>query len=128
MNSSYDGVVFHRISKDFIIQAGAEYADGSNTPDTPVIRGEFKSNNFNNNIGHTKGTLSMARSSDPNSASNQFFICTGNPTFLDPDYAAFGRLVDGLDTLDQLNNTPREEHSLERPVDPPVMIKVYIAK
>ncbi len=96
-NHYYDGMIFHRVIKDFMIQAGGYTFDGEKINEAdPVmtIPGEFKDNGFENNLKHTLGVISMARTSDPNSASNQFFLCCGDCEWLDGKYAAFGKTVD----------------------------------
>ncbi|WP_066503343.1 peptidylprolyl isomerase [Abyssisolibacter fermentans] len=102
----YDGLKFHRIVKDFMIQGGDPKGDGTGGADKN-IKGEFASNGFKQNtLKHTKGVISMARSADPNSASSQFFIMHGDGFFLDGDYAAFGKLIEGEETLDKIAETP----------------------
>ena len=88
----YDGLKFHRIMDGFMIQGGAN----PGVELTPIV-GEFTSNGYENNISHTEGIISMARTQDPNSATSQFFITVADDTFLDGDYAAFGRVTEGLD-------------------------------
>ena len=88
----YDGLKFHRIIDGFMIQGGADP-----TADLQPIPGEFSSNGYDNNISHTEGVISMARTNDPNSATSQFFITVADDTFLDGNYAAFGRVTEGLD-------------------------------
>ena len=97
----YDGLTFHRIIKGFMIQGGDPLGTGMGGADE-TIKGEFSSNGVQNNISHTRGTISMARSSDPNSASSQFFICDADSTFLDGEYAAFGKVTKGLDVIDKI--------------------------
>lgn len=89
----YNGLIFHRVIKDFMIQGGGMDVDFK-AKYTPSIKGEFRSNGVRNPIKHTLGTLSMARTNVPDSASSQFFICVNNCKFLDGEYAAFGRTVD----------------------------------
>lgn len=100
----YDGSTFHRIIKDFMIQGGQNYTTPTNEP----IKGEFTENGVKNNIPHERGVLSMARTTDPNSATSQFFIChetNMNVTYsLDGKYAAFGKVYEGLDVLDAIAN------------------------
>ena len=88
----YDGLTFHRIMDGFMIQGGADMS-----ADLQPIVGEFTSNGYENNISHTEGVISMARTQDPNSATSQFFITVADDTFLDGNYAAFGRVTEGLD-------------------------------
>ena len=97
----YDGLTFHRIIDGFMIQGGDPNADGTGGSDQ-MIKGEFSSNGVENNISHEKGVISMARSQDPDSASSQFFIVVDDSPFLDGDYAAFGRVTEGQDIVDQI--------------------------
>ena len=97
----YDGLDFHRIIKGFMIQGG----DDSHLPankQAKSIKGEFASNGFNNTLLHTRGVISMARANDPNSASCGFFICDADAPHLDGDYAAFGYVVSGMETVDAI--------------------------
>ena len=94
---AYDGVIFHRVIENFMIQTGGYKMTSSSGYDTVkanTIRGEFSANGFENSLKHEPGVLSMARASDYNSASSQFFICVATSTHLDGQYAAFGKLVD----------------------------------
>jgi peptidyl-prolyl cis-trans isomerase B (cyclophilin B) len=95
----YDGTVFHRIIKDFMIQGGCPDGNGRGGPGYQ-IDAEF------NDVHHQRGVVSMARSQDPNSAGSQFFICHGDASFLDGQYTAFGRLVEGDDVLDKIATAP----------------------
>ena len=97
----YDGLIFHRVIKDFMIQGGDPKGNGTGGSDKEIT-GEFSANGIQNDLLHTRGVLSMARSNDPNSASSQFFICHQAASHLDGNYAAFGRLTDGLDVVDQI--------------------------
>jgi peptidyl-prolyl cis-trans isomerase B (cyclophilin B) len=93
----YDGVIFHRVIDRFMIQTGGYYIDGNVLMDKEganTIKGEFQSNGVENNLKHKLGVLSMARTSDPNSASSQFFICSVSCPHLDGAYAAFGKVID----------------------------------
>ena len=105
----YDGLTFHRIIDGFMIQGGDP--DGNGTGGSKnTIKGEFSSNGVENNISHTRGVISMARSSDPNSASSQFFIVQQDSTFLDGEYAAFGRVTSGMEVVDAIcADTPVED-------------------
>lgn len=97
----YDGLTFHRIIDGFMIQGGDPNGDGTGgAKDT--IKGEFSSNGVKNDISHVRGTISMARSTDPDSASSQFFIVQSDSTHLDGDYAAFGHVTSGMDIVDQI--------------------------
>lgn len=98
----YDGLTFHRIIKDFMIQGGDPNANGTGDSDN-TIKGEFSSNGHNNDISHKYGVISMARSNDPNSASCQFFICNADASeSLDGSYAAFGYVVEGMSVIDEI--------------------------
>lgn len=97
----YDGLTFHRIMEGFMIQGGDPLGNGTGGSEE-TIRGEFSINGFENNLSHTRGVISMARSNDPNSASSQFFIVHQDSTFLDGQYAAFGVVTDGMDVVDKI--------------------------
>ena len=117
----YDGVSFHRIAKGFVIQGGIPL---SGTP-TESIKGEFSENGVNNTVKHEKGTISMARATDPDSASSQFFICLSTATCsqLDGKYAAFGKVVGGMSTVERIEAITQTVG--ETPLNPPVMKAVY---
>lgn len=96
-NNFYNGTIFHRVIRDFMIQTGGYYVENNTLHEKPVvpsIKGEFSSNGFENNLKHEPGIISMARTNDPNSASNQFFICSYKCPHLDGQYAAFGKVID----------------------------------
>lgn len=95
----YDGLTFHRIMEGFMMQGG-QAKEGTEEPETIV--GEFSSNGYNNTISHTRGTISMARTTEPNSASSQFFIVQKDSLYLDGDYAGFGHVTDGMDIVDKI--------------------------
>ena len=97
----YDGLTFHRIIKGFMIQGGDPLGNGTGGPGYS-IRGEFAANGVKNDLKHTRGVLSMARSMDPDSAGSQFFIMHQDAPHLDGQYAAFGRITEGLDVLDKI--------------------------
>lgn len=97
----YDGLTFHRIIKNFMIQGGDPLGTGMGGSDE-TIYGEFSSNGFENNLSHTRGVISMARSNDPDSASSQFFICHVDYPYLDGNYAAFGKVIYGLEVVDSI--------------------------
>lgn len=102
----YDGLTFHRIIDTFMIQGGDPKGDGTGGS-KKTIKGEFSQNGVENNISHTRGTISMARSSNYNSASSQFFIMQDDNTGLDGQYAAFGKVTKGMHVVDQIAwNTP----------------------
>ena len=97
----YDGLTFHRIMDGFMMQGGDPDGNGTGGSDKNIT-GEFALNGIENNISHTKGTISMARSQDPNSASSQFFIVQSDSTFLDGQYAGFGYVTEGIEIVDQI--------------------------
>ena len=97
----YDGLTFHRIIDGFMIQGGDPKGDGTGGADEE-IKGEFSNNGVKNDISHVRGTISMARSTDPDSASSQFFIVQSDSTYLDGDYAAFGHVTSGMDIVDKI--------------------------
>ena len=97
----YDGLTFHRIMDGFMIQGGDPEGNGTGGSGKE-IKGEFAINGIENNISHTRGTISMARSQDPNSASSQFFIVHEDSNFLDGNYACFGYVTDGMDVVDKI--------------------------
>ncbi len=102
----YDGVTFHRIMEGFMMQGGDPDGDGIGGAET-TIKGEFTANGYQNNISHTRGVISMARTNDPDSASSQFFIVHEDSEFLDGQYAAFGHVVSGMEVVDAVcENTP----------------------
>ena len=104
----YDGLTFHRIIKGFMIQGGDPEGTGmGGSKDT--IKGEFKQNGVQNDLKHTRGVISMARSQNPNSASSQFFIMHDDAPYLDGQYAAFGKMVSGFEELDKLAETPVQD-------------------
>ncbi len=100
-NGFYDELTFHRIIDGFMIQGGDPDHNG-NGGSKKTIKGEFSSNGIQNNISHVRGVISMARANDPNSASSQFFIVQKDSTFLDGEYAAFGRVLEGMDIVDKI--------------------------
>lgn len=97
----YDGLIFHRVIKDFMIQGGDPLGTGMGGADEK-IKGEFAVNGVQNSISHKRGVISMARSSNYNSASSQFFICHADATYLDGQYAAFGKVIEGMDVVDEI--------------------------
>ena len=102
----YDGLIFHRVIPGFMIQGGDPQGTGMGGPGY-TIKGEFARNGFRqNNLRHTRGVLSMARSMMPNSAGSQFFIMHADAPHLDGDYAAFGRVIEGMDAVDAIAGTP----------------------
>ena len=102
----YDGLKFHRVVEDFMAQGGDPKGDGTGGS-TDTIKGEFSQNGVENPLSHTRGVVSMARSNDPDSASSQFFICYGDESFLDGQYAAFGKVTEGMDVVDSFVKVER---------------------
>ena len=101
-NGFFEGLIFHRIIKGFMIQGGG-YTEEMEHKEAEAIRGEFKANGFmQNDLKHTRGVLSMARTSDPDSASSQFFVMHMDAPHLDAQYAGFGKVTEGLDVLDAI--------------------------
>lgn len=117
----YDGTVFHRVIPGFMIQGGDPEGTGMGGPGY-TIKGEFDMNGHKNTINHVRGVVSMARSSDPDSAGSQFFIMHDDASHLDGNYAAFGRVTDGMDVVDEIAKAPHERG--DHPVTPQVMQKV----
>ena len=103
-NKFYDGLTFHRIIDGFMIQGGDPNKDGTGGS-KETIKGEFKNNGVNNTISHKRGVISMARSSDANSASSQFFIMHKDNTSLDGNYAAFGKVISGIEVVDKIEES-----------------------
>ena len=100
----YDGLIFHRVIKGFMIQGGCPEGTGMGGPGYN-IKGEFAQNGFKNDLKHTEGVLSMARAMHPDSAGSQFFIMHKRSPHLDGDYAAFGRIIEGMDVVDAIADT-----------------------
>ena len=122
----YDGLKFHRIIRDFMIQGGCPQGEGTGNPGYS-IKGEFDDNGFENDLSHERGVMSMARSAAYDSAGSQFFICHGDPQFLDGSYAAFGMVTDGMDIVDELAETPvTDSNGSVHPDNMPVMLSITI--
>ncbi len=119
----YDGLIFHRVIKGFMIQGGDPEGVGIGGPGYS-IKGEFAMNGFENNLAHTEGVLSMARSQMPNSAGSQFFIMHKNAPHLDGQYAAFGKVTEGMDVVNAIAET--KTHYSDAPLEPQMMIKVTV--
>ena len=100
-NGFYDGLIFHRVIKGFMIQGGDPTGTGCGGSGENIV-GEFAANGFNNPISHVRGVISMARSQHPNSASSQFFIMHADALYLDGNYAAFGKVVEGMNVVDEI--------------------------
>lgn len=120
----YDGLTFHRIIEGFMNQGGCPQGDGSSGPNYS-IRGEFKSNGYDyNDLKHTTGVLSMARSNDPNSAGSQFFIMAGDSPHLDGEYAAFGKVITGLDIVKEINTVDTDKS--DKPKTPVIIESIKV--
>ena len=119
----YDGIIFHRIIEGFMIQGGDPTGTGGGGSGQQIT-GEFVSNGVPNRLRHWRGVLSMARSSEPNSASSQFFIVHQDANFLDGEYAAFGGVIQGFETLDALASV--ETDAQDRPLETVVMQTVRL--
>lgn len=117
----YNGLIFHRVIEGFMIQGGCPDGNGMGGPGY-CIKGEFTSNRFKNDLKHTPGVLSMARTMVPDSAGSQFFIMHKNSPHLDGDYAAFGKVIEGMDVVDRIAEVDTDYH--DRPIVPQVMKKV----
>ena len=115
----YNGIIFHRVIAGFMIQGGDPTGTGMGGPGHN-IKGEFAANGVPNDIGHVRGVISMARAYDPNSAGSQFFIMHADASYLDGQYAAFGKMLDGFETLDEIarvrtnfNDRPLREQKMK---------------
>ena len=121
----YDGLTFHRVIPGFMIQGGCPLGNGTGGPGYG-IKGEFSANGFENNLKHDRGVLSMARAMDPNSAGSQFFIMVEKAPHLDGSYAAFGRIIEGMEAADTIVNQKR--NMMDKPNVPQVMKTVKIVE
>ena len=119
----YDGIIFHRVIAGFMIQGGDPKGVGTGGPGYH-IKGEFASNGVRNDLKHTRGVLSMARAQHPDSAGSQFFIMHENASHLDGQYAAFGKVVEGMDVVDSIAAT--ETDMRDKPTEPQVMETVTV--
>lgn len=119
----YDGLIFHRVIPGFMIQGGCPHGEGHGGPGYS-IKGEFASADFTNDLHHDAGVLSMARSQHPHSAGSQFFIMHDVAPHLDGQYAAFGKVTDGMDVVDEIAMTPR--NTADKPNTAQVMKKVTV--
>lgn len=120
----YDGLTFHRIIPGFMIQGGDPLGNGMGGSENN-IKGEFRANGFNNPLKHERGVISMARANDPNSASSQFFIMHADAPHLDGSYAAFGKVVSGIEVVDEIASVPTDYY--DRPKIAVRIKKAYIA-
>ena len=119
----YDGLIFHRVIAGFMIQGGDPTGTGMGGPGYS-IKGEFFMNGFDNNLKHKRGVLSMARSMNPNSAGSQFFIVHKDSPHLDQQYAAFGKVTEGMDVVDQIAGTKVDYN--DRPVETQKMASIRV--
>lgn len=119
----YDGLIFHRVIPGFMIQGGCPKGNGTGNPGWN-IKGEFSSNGVQNDLKHTRGVISMARAAHPDSAGSQFFIMHKDAPHLDGNYAAFGKVVEGIEVVDEIAGV-RTDYS-DKPLEPQIMKRVYI--
>ena len=119
----YDGKIFHRVISGFMIQGGCPNGDGMGGPGYS-IRGEFRFNGFKNDLKHKRGVISMARAMSPNSAGSQFFIMHEDAPHLDGQYASFGKVIEGMDVVDEIAGTATDFS--DRPLDEQVMQTVRV--
>lgn len=119
----YDGTIFHRVIPGFMIQGGDPEGSGMGGPGYG-IKGEFAANGFQNDLRHTRGVLSMARSMRPNSAGSQFFVMVADAPHLDGQYAAFGKVIEGMETADAIVSAKRDYS--DRPYEDQIMEKVTV--
>ena len=119
----YDGTIFHRVIPGFMIQGGDPYGTGMGGPGYSIY-GEFTHNGFKNSLRHTRGVLSMARAMFPNSAGSQFFLMVEDAPHLDGEYAAFGKVVSGIEECDRIVSVPRDRR--DRPLQDEKMVKVTV--
>ncbi len=119
----YDGLTFHRVIPGFMIQGGCPLGTGTGGPGWH-IKGEFLANGVPNNLKHTRGVLSMARAQAPDSAGSQFFIMHDDAAYLDGQYAAFGKVVSGMEVVDEIASVPTDR--MDKPTVPQIMKRVYI--
>ena len=119
----YDGLIFHRVIPGFMIQGGCPKGNGTGGPGYS-IKGEFSQNGVDNPIKHTYGVLSMARAMHPDSAGSQFFIMTSDSPHLDGAYAAFGKVLEGMEYADQIVNVKRDR--MDKPLEPQVIASIRV--
>ncbi len=119
----YNGICFHRVIQGFMIQGGDPLGNGTGGPGYS-IKGEFSSNGFKNDLKHSRGVLSMARAMNPNSAGSQFFIMHEDAPYLDGQYAAFGKVIEGIEVVDEIANVKTDY--MDRPYDDVIMKKVTV--
>lgn len=119
----YDGLIFHRVISGFMIQGGCPQGNGTGGPGWH-IKGEFSANGVKNDLKHTRGVLSMARAQNPDSAGSQFFIMHEDAPYLDGQYAAFGKVIEGMEVVDEIAEVDTD--FMDKPITPQVMKKVTI--
>ena len=119
----YNGVIFHRVISGFMIQGGDPKGVGTGGPGYS-IKGEFTKNGFKNNLKHSRGVISMARSMLPNSAGSQFFIMHQNAPHLDGQYASFGKVIEGMEVVDKIASV--ETDYMDKPLTPQIMQEVTV--
>ncbi len=119
----YSGLKFHRVIKGFMIQGGCPQGTGMGNPGYS-IKGEFSSNGYDNDLKHKRGVISMARSQSPDSAGSQFFIMHNDASHLDGQYAAFGKVIEGMDVVDKIAESPTAARDM--PKEDKVMEKVEV--
>ncbi len=122
----YDGLIFHRVIPGFMIQGGDPEGTGMGGPGWH-IKGEFAANGWNNPIAHKRGVISMARAQDPNSAGSQFFIMHKDASYLDGQYAAFGKVVKGIEVVDKIAGVPTSRWN-NRPYEDQVIDTIRIVE
>lgn len=120
----FDGLIFHRVISGFMIQGGGYDVDG-NQKEADSIKGEFNANGIENNLKHSRGVLSMARTMFPNSASSQFFIMHEDAPHLDGQYAAFGMVTDGMEVVDEIAETATDMQ--DKPIEDCVIKTIRLA-
>lgn len=121
----YDGLIFHRVISGFMIQGGDSQGTGMGGS-KETVKGEFRVNGVNNPLSHERGVISMARSQFYNSASSQFFICHADAKFLDGQYAAFGKVVQGIEEVDRIASTPTDRS--DRPLEEQRIHTIHFVK
>ena len=121
----YDGLIFHRVISGFMIQGGDPQGTGMGGS-KETVKGEFRVNGVNNPLSHERGVISMARSQFYNSASSQFFICHADAKFLDGQYAAFGKVVQGIEEVDRISSTPTDRS--DRPLEEQRIHTIHFVK
>nr|WP_246569577.1 peptidylprolyl isomerase [Lentibacillus saliphilus] len=119
----YDGLIFHRVIPGFMIQGGDPKGNGTGGPGY-TIKGEFSSNDFKNDLAHDRGVVSMARAGHPDSAGSQFFIVVKDASHLDGDYATFGKVIDGMESVDEVVSVDRDQ--TDKPLEDQVIESITV--